>query len=764
MLASPVFPVSPHPVSPHPARSAGGQRVPYQAQIRDHPHRGGGGGRLRRPLGVRTAAMLSLAALVGGACTAGNGDQDGAPSATTGRSFTQQLTLASALQPFAACDDLLDHLRKEGKDRVTAYGLAGSGGYFGGPAIMEGDMRATVQEALSAAPTAAGENSVSSDGGGAAGSPTFSSTNTVEAGIDEADVVKTDGTHLYLLAQGQLQVVATNDGKPQKLASLALPGFGSELLKVGDTLLVLGQPEYVDPNGGDQPATSDRMGAMPVPGTMQQALWQVDVADPGSPELQRQLIVDGTIIGARLTGEVARVVVQSSPQALPFVYPAGPSGEERAERTNREIIEESEIEDWIGGYELRDAGGDTISKGMLAGCSSVARPPEFHGFSTTTVLSVDVSKGLSEPNGASVLADGQQIYSSKDHLYVAIGAWQDPAVLAEDGGLKPDQQGKVTTAIHRFSYDGAASAYTATGEVTGSLMNDFSMSEHEGVLRVATTAGAPWFWGMGPNSESFVTTLRAADGELAEVGQVGGLGKGERIYAVRFLGTNGYVVTFRQTDPLYVVDLADPAQPKITGELKIPGYSAYLHPLGDGRLLGIGQDATEEGRVSGGQVSLFDVSDPANPQRVAQHTVGGGQLNAEFDYKAFLWWAPENLVLLPANIYADNAPFSGVIGINVGDTTLAERGRISASSGSEDCNVPTPGVSGSSSGGSSGRDGTSSDAQVEPSSPGFGGCGWFGGFISRSVVVHDVVYAIGDTSVSASAIGDLRPLGKANLF
>ncbi|MFN0029590.1 MAG: beta-propeller domain-containing protein [Acidimicrobiales bacterium] len=721
--------------------------------------------RSRRPIAVRTAAMLSLAALVGGACTSGNSDQSGLPSATTGKSFTRQLTLASALQPFTACDDLLDYLHKEGADRVTAYGLAGTGGYFGGPAIMEDGM-AVRTEALNAttvpasgAPTAVVDAVSSGEGAG----PTFSSTNTVEAGIDEADVVKTDGTHLYLISQGQLQVVATNGGQPQKLASLALPGFASQLLKVGNTLLVLGQPEYVQPAGEGERGARDGL-SMPVPGIMQQALWQVDVANPGSPKLQRQLIVDGTIIGARLTGEVARVVVQSSPQALPFVYPAGPSGEDRAEKTNREIIEESKIEDWIGGYELRDAGGETISEGMLAGCTSVARPPTFHGFSTTTVLSVDLSRGLSEPNGASVLADGQQIYSSKDHLYVAIGAWQDPGIMVEDGATNPEDQDRVTTAIHRFSYDSGSSAYTATGEVTGSLMNDFSMSEHDGVLRVATTAGAPWFWGMGPNSESFVTTLRETDGELAEVGRVGGLGKGERIYAVRFIGTNGYVVTFRQTDPLYVVNLTDPAQPTVTGELKIPGYSAYLHPVGDGRLLGIGQDASEEGRVTGGQVSLFDVSDPTNPQRIAQHSIGTGQLNAEFDYKAFLWWAPENLVLLPANTYGDQGQFfSGVIGINVGDTTLAERGRISATPAQDNCATPAPAVSDGGSGGSDGSSGAT-EPDVASSSPGFGGCNWYGGFISRSVVVDDVVYGIGEGFVSASDISDLSPLGQANLF
>ncbi|MGD9753914.1 MAG: beta-propeller domain-containing protein, partial [Acidimicrobiia bacterium] len=308
---------------------------------------------------------------------------------------------------------------------------------------------------------------------------------------------------------------------------------------------------------------------------------------------------------------------------------------------------------------------------------------------------------------------------------------------------------------------------------------------HDGVLRVATTAGAPWLWGSGPDSESFVTTLRADGAELRRVGRVGELGKGERIYAVRFIGTNGYVVTFRQTDPLYVVDLADPAAPRVTGELKINGYSAYLHPLSDGRLLGVGQDATDEGRVTGAQVSIFDVSDPAAPTRTATFTMPQSNLSTEYDYKAFLYWAPEELVLLPYNSYGDDGSFeSGALGLNIGET-ITERGRIVSTPIQQDCGYPTPlpTIIDDETGADGSEGGSVDSGSVEPSapvttlaepggagvsSPGFPGsdapvyCPSWAPPIERTVVIGPSVYAVAPGHVQAAAIDTLTAQGSVD--
>ena len=206
------------------------------------------------------------------------------------------------------------------------------------------------------------------------------------------------------------------------------------------------------------------------------------------------------------------------------------------------------------------------------------------------------------------------MYASSERLYVANRRWID----RNDFGAE-DARG-VTTHIHRFDVSGSdGPAYEASGSVDGFLLNQFAMSEHEGYLRVASTDTPVWgWWRQDGTSVSRVDVLQRDGAELRLVGSVGGLGQGERIYAVRFIGDIGYVVTFRQIDPLYTVDLSDPSDPRVVGELKIPGYSAYLHPIGKNVLLGVGQDADELGRVLGTQVSVFDVSDLANPVRTHQ--------------------------------------------------------------------------------------------------------------------------------------------------
>jgi hypothetical protein len=275
-------------------------------------------------------------------------------------------------------------------------------------------------------------------------------------------------------------------------------------------------------------------------------------------------------------------------------------------------------------------------------CSTVAAPSEFAGLGVSWIASIDL-QGSGEPIGsAGIVSNGETVYASTTSIYLATVAWDwyqsGDAVVNSDPTPPP-------TLIHKFSLgaNGTAS-YEASGEVPGQLLNQFSMSEFGGDLRVATTTSS---WTGTQVSSSAVRVLRPSGNELTQIGIVDGLGTNEQIYAVRFLGTQAYVVTFRQTDPLYVIDLSDPAAPALTGELKIPGYSAYLHPVGDGYLLGVGQDAGSDGFRTGSQVSLFDVRDAANPKRVAHVPLGAGSSAVEFDPHAFLWWAQDQLAVLP---------------------------------------------------------------------------------------------------------------------
>jgi hypothetical protein len=193
----------------------------------------------------------------------------------------------------------------------------------------------------------------------------------------------------------------------------------------------------------------------------------------------------------------------------------------------------------------------------------------------------------------------------------------------------------VTTELHGFDTTVAGrTTYAGTGSVPGYVLGRWALSSHEGHLRVAVTSSPPWAGGQ-PETSSSVVVLSERDDALVQTGRVDGLGVTETIRAVRYFGDLAVVVTFRQTDPLYVLDLADPAAPALLGELKVPGFSTYLHPVGDDLLLGVGEEADESGQVTGMQVSLFDLSDLAGRRRWTGCSSGQGLVPALHDSRAF---------------------------------------------------------------------------------------------------------------------------------
>jgi hypothetical protein len=318
------------------------------------------------------------------------------------------------------------------------------------------------------------------------------------------------------------------------------------------------------------------------------------------------------------------------------------------------------------------------------------------------------------------MAGAQTVYGSPTALYVASQRYS-PA--AEAGRALPAQP---RTEIHRFDASKTGeTTYTGSGDVAGFVLNQYSLSEFDGALRVASTEEPQWFNGVQTGeSQSYVTVLGTGGSKLTPLGRVEGLGKGERIYAVRFAGDKGYVVTFRQVDPLFTLDLSDKSNPRVLGELKIQGYSAYLHPISDDLLLGVGQDATAQGRTLGTQLSLFDVSDLRRPARLAVASLGGNSSSdAEFDPHAFLFWKPADLAVIPLQTFGDTgSTFSGAVGFRVGASSLAEAGRITH---------PSPAT-----------------GDVAPS-------------IGRSIVIGDRLYTLSYAGLEASRLDTLAPLAFA---
>ena len=585
--------------------------------------------------------------------------------------------LIASLQPFDACDDLLDYLRTEGATVVGPYGFGG-----GVHALATGGAVATSQRAAGSAATSGGDSVASAESAPApvaapAAGTDYSGTNVQEAGVDEPDLVTTDGRRLVTFAGGQLRVVDLSGGEARLAASLRIadrPYGEGELLLHGDRVVVLHaelpdvmpvepmpMPTPLPP--GARPGAGAAISRSPHhPITPRAAVTVVDISDLAAPAVVEEVVVDGHLVAARMVDGVARLVLRSGPPNLPFLYPSGSEESvDVATEANKKVVANSTLEDWLPSYEV--GGGEPR---RLTECSDVSRPEVFSGLGMLSVVTVDADDPRPGP-AATVLGAGDTVYASTEHLYVTSSAWTSPPLPRP--GQEPGRSGMpdTSTEIHKFDIaDEVRTSYLASGRVKGRLLNSFSMSEHEGALRVATTDDVA--------QESAVHVLREQDGALELVGGVGGLGKTERIFAVRFLGDRGYVVTFRQTDPLYVIDLADPTRPEVKGELKIPGYSAYLHPIGDHRLVGVGQDADDTGRIQGTQVSLFDVSDPTDPKRLAHATLRGAHSEAEHDHHAFLWWAPRNLAVIP--VIDHRMGTSTAVGFTVADGQVAEAGRV----------------------------------------------------------------------------------------
>ena len=581
---------------------------------------------------------------------AGTADNEGTPdSEGTADGATNVIELGSddvvltaGLVRFDDCNTLLDYLRREYSARVGPWGFDG-GGWFGPMPIMEPMAEMAAMEDADEAASA-----VTAGAGGPEQGVDFSGTNVQEVGVDEADIVKTDGRRIFTLSSGRLVVV--DAASRSTVGSVAVAeGWGRELFIDGDSLLLITRSQS---EGGDRSET---------------VLERIDVSG-GAPEVVDTLNVQGSYLSARSVDGTARVILRYDPQwNFPFVFPQNDNANDVAEEANRDAVLNSTLDDWLPHFTTGSA--DSSTGALLVGCGDVHAPSVFSGFGVTTVLSVDISGELDPASSTAVMAPGDTVYASTGSLYVATTRWVESDTFGDDEDEWREAWHDRRTNVHRFDISGVQADYESSGEVLGVIHNQFSLSEHNGYLRIVTTVGGPW----GDESESQVRVLSTDGDEMVEVGSVGDIGRGEQVQSVRFVGDVGYVVTFRQIDPFYTIDLSDPANPSIVGELKIPGFSSYLHPISDTMVLGVGSDADDEGRVTGSKVSLFDVSDLADPREVAVWTAPSGWNDVGWDHRAFLWWAPENLAVIPVTVWDD---WSGAVVLRVADGTITEVGRV----------------------------------------------------------------------------------------
>lgn len=645
----------------------------------------------------------------------------------------------------ASCDALLSAYRTEAAARVSARGVTGlfdtSGGrtlFAASPAGGRRISREPGIEGADASSTATTNGAVAPPVAGT----DFSDTNVQVEGVAEPDIVKTDGKRVFVLRSRTLSVIKVSEGgetgtvfgsltiDDHSPTEMFLDGDGDQLLLLGNTYGSLWWPTK------GEHTTRSISNLRRFPGRSITVLTLVDVSDWASPRVVATFRADGRYVAARRVGGTVRLVLSSRATGrVRWVYPGwrepptdtsdamAPTGPgltaDAAAAENKRRIEATTLDDWLPSYRVTTPTGESASA-YLVNCDSVFRPFRFGGFSSLSILTLNLRKGeggakdnalarLTPVGGVAVQADGRTVYATEKSLYVATTDYQYDAVGvgADSGGSTPGAGEVVDTAVapprprsfvtrvHQFDLTSTAATYIGSGAVAGSVLNQFSFHAFKGTLFVATTEGSPW-GAARDTTFSTVSALQPTDsGSLSVVGSVSDLGVGERIFAVRYVADTAYVVTFRRTDPLYVISLADPTALARVGELKIPGFSSYLHPLGPGRLLGVGQNATAEGVATAAQVTLFSVDDPANPRKLASWTDapasdgdgnGGGRGGTSsstvgWDHRAFLYWAPSSTAVLPLSGYGVRR-FTGALVLTVGDDSLTEAGRLSHPDGS----------------------------------------------------------------------------------
>ncbi len=467
----------------------------------------------------------------------------------------------------------------------------------------------------------------------------YSKTNTQVQGVDEADIVKTDGTYIYYLTNEKLTIINTENASQMKEMSTIKfdeTFTPEELFLNNDKIIVIGtryeydkterkigiDEDYLYPNYMDKTYTSAKL---------------YNVKDKINPTLERTVEVEGDYLTARMIG--SNVYIASNK----YMYYAYICNTYKSTELNEDDFKPHYL----------DTATSNETKSINFDC--IYYIPEFEDTNYLNIVAFNITNNQ-EANVESYLGAGEEIYASKENLYVTKTKYD----------YERKNKTSITTEIYKFNLNNANCTFAKAGDVPGSVLNQFSMDECNGYFRIATTDSTSW------NSESNTNNLYVLNENLETIGKIEGLAKGERIYSVRFMGNRAYMVTFVETDPLFVIDLSNPTTPTVLGELKIPGYSKYLHPYDETHLIGIGEDTEvvnygygDRVVTNGMKMAMFDVTDPNNPQELYNVKIGEKGTYSEllYNHKALLFSKEKNIIAFPISI-TDNdykVTFQGAI-------------------------------------------------------------------------------------------------------
>ncbi len=430
----------------------------------------------------------------------------------------------------------------------------------------------------------------------------YSTTNIQVAGVDEADIVKTDGKYIYLASENKTIIVkAYPPQQAQVLSEIELEGTVTGIFINGERLVVFEGGMSYYPLYYDYDLRLGVVEESYIPYIPPKTYIKVyDISDRENPQLQRELSADGQYVSSRMIGDYAYVVV------------------------NEPVYEEE------GELRLPEIHVDGNEKEIPATDIYYSDVSDYY-YMYTTIMAINTQDDDQEPTYETILLGASSnLHVSLNNIYLTFPVW----------GRDAGDFGK--TSIHRIHIDGKEIEYVASGEVPGMVLNQFSMDEYDSHFRVATTT-------YERTSQNNVYVLNMA---LNITGSLENLAPGETIYSARFMGARGYLVTFKQVDPLFVIDLSNPRHPEELGYLKVTGYSDYLHPYDENHIIGIGKETTDAGEFAwyqGVKISLFDVSDVSKPREISKIEIGdrGTDSPVLWDHKAFLFDKARNLLVMP---------------------------------------------------------------------------------------------------------------------
>ena len=452
----------------------------------------------------------------------------------------------------------------------------------------------------------------------------FSKTNVQVEGVDEADIIKTDGNYIYSLANGKLHIIKAGE-PPEKVSTLTLQDSeqAREIFVETNSLMIIGNKN----RSMLVPQVFNKMGiSMPYYGRQVTFVKIYNISQKNNPVLQRALEFDSSYLTSRLIqGNMYMVLTKNAMYGNNSVDSALP---QYADGTNA---------------------ADSLRP--MAKCTDVSYADPVLDAQYLTIVSIPTNPLNRNIEKKIVLGTGQTFYASHYNLYTAATKYKEGVV----GGYQlevPYQESSEYTRIHKFNLIDGKITHVAEGEVEGRLLNQFSMDEHDNYLRLATTIGHVSQQGSATDNRIYVL-----DARLKPAGSITGIAPGEQIYSARFMGKRGYLVTFKKVDPFFTLDLSDPRNPRVAGQLKIPGFSDYLHPYDENHIIGVGKETIEsEGGnfawYQGLKMAIFDVTDFNNPKELHRIIIGdrGSDSPVLTDHKAFLFSLEKNLLVIPATV------------------------------------------------------------------------------------------------------------------